>query len=161
MSRDIPVSAALAKRYELFNIQSKTYKVKDKQLFKAFTVVKGAFSYSGISKDLYYIGGGETHYKLCESIPFEGFKHGSPATTLDFDNVENFKELLRDADVNVVAVPGRLKPHALRERNYNCGKRDPAYNRKRDDWEYQRKTSNGTYYYQVCHRFHCNFRKVS
>ncbi|WKY03364.1 hypothetical protein Q1695_004812 [Nippostrongylus brasiliensis] len=143
MSRDIPVSAALAKRYELFNIQSKTYKVKDKQLFKAFTVVKGAFSYSGISKDLYYIGGGETHYKLCESIPFEGFKHGSPATTLDFDNVENFKELLRDADVNVVAVPGRLKPHALRERNYNCGKRDPAYNRKRDDWEYQQKSLEG------------------
>ncbi|VDL77470.1 unnamed protein product [Nippostrongylus brasiliensis] len=97
---------------------------------------------------MYYIGGGETHYKLCESIPFEGFKYGSAATTLDFDNVEDFKKLLKDADVNVVAVPGRLKRHAQRVANSDCSKRDSDFKKKRSYWEYQRKNAAGKYYYQ-------------
>ncbi|WKY03188.1 hypothetical protein Q1695_004718 [Nippostrongylus brasiliensis] len=136
------LTSTLVERYKLVNIHSVTYKAKN-GLFQPFTVVKGAFPYSGISKDLYYIGGGETHYKLCE-----GFKHGSAATTLDFDNVEDFKKLLRDADVNVVAVPGRLKRHAQRVTNSDCSKRDSDYKKKRSNWEYQRKNVAGKYYYE-------------
>ncbi|WKY03181.1 hypothetical protein Q1695_004714 [Nippostrongylus brasiliensis] len=142
LSRLIPVSSTLAERYKLVNIHSGTYKAKN-GLFQSFTVVKGAFPYSGISSDMYYIGGGETHYKLCE-----GFKYGSAATTLDFDNVEDFKKLLRDADVNVVAVPGRLKRHAQRVANSDCSKRDSDFKKKRSYWEYQRKNAAGKYYYQ-------------
>lgn len=43
----------------------------------------------------------ERLHKTCQA-----FKHGMAATPYDFQNPEDFKKLLREAQVNIVAVPG-------------------------------------------------------
>lgn len=88
---------ALAERYTQAGYLVRTYQ----DLFgvrRPFTVVRGLHSFEMQSR---FEAGTARLHKTCQA-----FKHGHAVTPYDFKNPNDFKTLLKEAQVNVVAVPG-------------------------------------------------------
>ncbi|KAL6733278.1 hypothetical protein Aduo_003938 [Ancylostoma duodenale] len=90
-----------------------------------FLIVRSLLSFE-LNKDEYGAGTNRLH-NTCK-----GFLKGYAASPLDFKNLNDFKELLRKEDVNIVAIPGRKIGSKLK--NMGTCDKDPGFKLLRNQY---------------------------
>uniref|UniRef100_A0A7I5EBI3 G_PROTEIN_RECEP_F2_4 domain-containing protein n=1 Tax=Haemonchus contortus TaxID=6289 RepID=A0A7I5EBI3_HAECO len=104
---------------------------------RPFTVIRGLHSF--VMKDE-YSAGPEDLYDSCSA-----FQHGYPATPYDFKNPEDFKKVLREAEVNIVAVPGQKHTASQTPNMEKCTK-DSDFERQRTHFYFNIKRKDGSFF---------------
>ncbi|XGW27024.1 hypothetical protein V3C99_007533 [Haemonchus contortus] len=89
---------------------------------RAFTVIRGLHLFTINSR---FDAGTKKLHEACAAFP-----NGYAATPYDFKDIKDFKRVLKEAEVNIVAVPGRKKPEFGKENLKDCTK-DPYYKQAR------------------------------
>ncbi|KAK5979055.1 hypothetical protein GCK32_001619 [Trichostrongylus colubriformis] len=103
------------------------------QFERPFTVIRGLHSFE-IKSD--FDAGTQRLHKSCEA-----FESGYAATPYDFHNPEDFKKVLKEAAVNIVAVPGRRRPSVKTQNLQDCRK-DPNFKEARKQFIFDVKRND-------------------
>uniref|UniRef100_A0A7I4Y6D2 EGF-like domain-containing protein n=1 Tax=Haemonchus contortus TaxID=6289 RepID=A0A7I4Y6D2_HAECO len=122
-------------RYGQMGIPSFFYKDRS-NVERPFTIIQGLHSF--VIKDDYDAGTSRIH-QSCEA-----FHHGYAATPYDFLNVNDFKDLLKKAKVNIVSVPGRMKSQNKLPNLKECSARDPRFKDQRTQFLFDLKKDKKT-----------------
>ncbi|KAK5979058.1 hypothetical protein GCK32_001622, partial [Trichostrongylus colubriformis] len=106
---------------------------------RPFTVVRAMQTFEINAADL-YTAGSQRLQRSCEA-----FHHGYAATPFDFKNVEDFKRVLKEAAVNIVAVPGSRMAGDTKPNIWSCSEKDgsPEVTR-RSAFYFDIRTAEGT-----------------
>ncbi|KAK6028974.1 hypothetical protein OSTOST_04923, partial [Ostertagia ostertagi] len=124
---------SLAKRLQDAGIPSYFYEDRSKFL-RPFTIIRALHSFE-VTHD--FDAGTANLHKACEA-----FEHGYAATPYDFADPENFKNVLKEGGVNIVAVPGRRSSSSKLPNLQDCS-RDPNYMDRRNQFVFDLKDKYG------------------